>query len=110
MRWGDALLAADVSRFGAVEAVGVDETLFWRQGRWKKQQWCTSVVASQIVAWHLSAATNGPTEALNNLIKRIKRAAFGFRNTSPTTGSEPCSTSENPTGSSSPPSLPRDFR
>ena len=24
--------------------------------------------------------TNGPTEALNNLIKRIKRAAFGFRN------------------------------
>ena len=24
--------------------------------------------------------TNGPTEALNNLIKRIKRAGFGFRN------------------------------
>ena len=24
--------------------------------------------------------TNGPTESLNNLIKRIKRAAFGFRN------------------------------
>ena len=24
--------------------------------------------------------TNGSTEALNNLIKRIKRAAFGFRN------------------------------
>jgi len=24
--------------------------------------------------------TNGPTEGLNNLIKRIKRAAFGFRN------------------------------
>ncbi len=24
--------------------------------------------------------TNGPTEALNNLIKRIKRTAFGFRN------------------------------
>ena len=38
-RWGDALLEADVSRFGAVEAVGVDETLFWR-----KKQWCTSVV------------------------------------------------------------------
>ena len=27
-----------------------------------------------------SRVTNGPTEALNNLIKRIKRAAFGFRN------------------------------
>ena len=43
-RWGDALLEADVSRFGAVEAVGVDETLFWRKGRWRKKQWCTSVV------------------------------------------------------------------
>ena len=43
-RWGDALLEADVSRFGSVEAVGVDETLFWRKGRWKTKQWCTSVV------------------------------------------------------------------
>jgi transposase len=24
--------------------------------------------------------SNGPTEALNNLIKRIKRVGFGFRN------------------------------
>jgi transposase len=24
--------------------------------------------------------SNGPTEALNNLIKRIKRIGFGFRN------------------------------
>jgi transposase len=31
-----------------------------------------------IVAWHRSRATNGPTEAANNLIKRVKRAAFGF--------------------------------
>jgi len=30
--------------------------------------------------YHLSKVTNGPTEALNNLIKRIKRIAFGFRN------------------------------
>lgn len=43
VRWGDALLEADVSRFGAVEAVGVDETLLWRKGRWKKKQWYTSV-------------------------------------------------------------------
>ena len=34
--------------------------------------------ATQIVNWHLSAVTNGPTEGLNNLIKRTKRAAFGF--------------------------------
>ena len=36
--------------------------------------------STQITNWHLSRVTNGPTEALNNLIKRIKRAAFGFRN------------------------------
>ncbi len=34
----------------------------------------------QIAAWHHSWVSNGPTEAVNNLIKRVKRAAFGFRN------------------------------
>jgi transposase len=33
----------------------------------------------QIVAWHQARVTNGPTEAVNNLIKRIKRVGFGFR-------------------------------
>jgi transposase len=33
---------------------------------------------NQIAAWHRSHVTNGPTEAANNLIKRIKRIAFGF--------------------------------
>jgi transposase len=32
-----------------------------------------------IVAWHEAKVTNGPTEAINNLIKRIKRIGFGFR-------------------------------
>jgi transposase len=32
----------------------------------------------QIAAWHRAHVTNGPTEAANNLIKRIKRIAFGF--------------------------------
>ncbi len=32
-----------------------------------------------IVAWHDAKVTNGPTEAINNLIKRVKRVAFGFR-------------------------------
>ena len=30
--------------------------------------------------YHLARVSNGPTEALNNLIKRIKRIGFGFRN------------------------------
>lgn len=34
---------------------------------------------NQIVAWHEARTSNGPTEAINNLIKRIKRVGFGFR-------------------------------
>ena len=30
--------------------------------------------------YHLANVSNGPTEALNNLVKRIKRIGFGFRN------------------------------
>ena len=43
-RWGAALLEADTARVGEVEAVGLDETLFWRRGRYRTKQWCTSVV------------------------------------------------------------------
>lgn len=38
---------------------------------------------NEILAWHRAHFTNGPTEAMNNLIKRVKRTAFGltsFRN------------------------------
>jgi transposase len=34
----------------------------------------------KICNFHLARVSNGPTEALNNLVKRIKRVAFGFRN------------------------------
>lgn len=34
----------------------------------------------KICNYHLAHVTNGPTEALNNLVKRIKRIGFGFRN------------------------------
>ena len=34
---------------------------------------------SQIVACHRSHVSNGPTEAVNNLVKRVKRVAFGFK-------------------------------
>ena len=32
----------------------------------------------QIAGWHRAHLTNAATEAANNLIKRVKRAAFGF--------------------------------
>jgi transposase len=34
---------------------------------------------SQICNWHRARASNGPIKAINNLIKRVKRVAFGFR-------------------------------
>ena len=34
----------------------------------------------KICNFHLARVSNGPTEAINNLIKRIKRIGFGFRN------------------------------
>jgi transposase len=34
----------------------------------------------KICNFHLAKMSNGPTEAINNLIKRIKRVGFGFRN------------------------------
>jgi len=53
-------------------------------GTFDDRLWVLSLIAiswaTQITNWHHSAVTNGPTEGLNNLIKRIKRAAFGFRN------------------------------
>ena len=37
-------LVDDPARIGEVDALGLDETLFCRQGRWRTQQWCTSIV------------------------------------------------------------------
>ena len=31
-----------------------------------------------IINWHRARASNGPIEAINNLVKRVKRVAFGF--------------------------------
>lgn len=42
--YGEALLAADSGRVGEVDALGLDETLFVRTGRFRTQAWCTSVV------------------------------------------------------------------
>ena len=49
IRWGQALLDADEGRIGAVEAVGVDETMFLRTAprRRPEKRWCTSIVDVQ---------------------------------------------------------------
>jgi transposase len=37
-------LVEDPARIGEVRALGLDETLFCRAGRWRTQAWCTSIV------------------------------------------------------------------
>lgn len=62
--WIDHLIGDMADETWPVEVRSLERTLrHWRD---------------QIVAWHRSRATNGPTEAANNLVKRVKRAAFGF--------------------------------
>jgi transposase len=39
MVYGAALIDADTDRIGEVSALGLDETLFCRQGHWRTQQW-----------------------------------------------------------------------
>ena len=62
--WIDRLIIDMADKDNPVEVRSLGRTL----KRWKEH----------IVAWHRSKVSNGPTEAANNLIKRVKRAAFGF--------------------------------
>ena len=52
----------------------------------------------QILNWHITGASNGPTEALNLLIKKIKRESVTASATSTTTDSASCSTPAAATG------------
>ena len=42
--YGEALLDADTDRIGTVRALSLDETLFKREGRWRRQRWSTQLV------------------------------------------------------------------
>jgi transposase len=64
LQWVDQLGADLQDKDYPSEARSLGRTLI----RWKHQ----------IAAWHEAHVSNGPTEAVNNLIKRVKRAAFGF--------------------------------
>ena len=64
LEWVERLGADLQDKDYPTEARSLGRTLI----RWKHQ----------IAAWHQAHVSNGPTEAVNNLIKRVKRAAFGF--------------------------------
>lgn len=63
--WIDAL-TEDLADHQAPELRGMARTL----RRWR----------GHILAWHTTGASNGITEGLNALIKKVKRLAAGFRN------------------------------
>lgn len=63
-RWLDQL-TADLADSPVPELRGMARTL----RRWR----------DHILAWHHTGASNGPAEALNLLIKKVKRAGHGFR-------------------------------
>ena len=65
VEWVDAIERDFADREMPIEVRKLGRTI----GRWKQQ----------IVAWHRARFTNAPTEAINNLVKRVKRVAFGFR-------------------------------
>ena len=43
-RWGEALLEADTERIAQTEALGLDEHLMWRRGRFRTKAWATGIV------------------------------------------------------------------
>ena len=43
-RWGEVLLQADTGRIGDTQALGLDDHLMWRRGRFRRKAWATSIV------------------------------------------------------------------
>ena len=60
------IVARSISPVNSPELQKLGRTL----GRWFEK----------IMAYHQTHLTNGPTEGLNNLLKRVKRVALGFTN------------------------------
>jgi transposase len=63
-----------------VEAIGRDFADFTMPPEVRRLGRTIAKWSDQICAWHRSHVSNGPTEAVNNLAKRIKRVAFGLVN------------------------------
>lgn len=66
---GTALIDHDEDRIGTVTALGLDETLFNRRGRWRTQQWCTSIVnlasdGAQLLDVVAGRSATGPSDWL----------------------------------------------
>ena len=66
-RWGSALLESDTERISQVEALGLDETLMGRRGRFRAKSWSTSIVdvgRGQLLDIVPGRTADGPTRWL----------------------------------------------
>ena len=50
-RWGAALLDADTERISDVVALGLDEVLLWRRGRFRTKAWGTTIVDAAVASY-----------------------------------------------------------
>jgi transposase len=76
--YGTALVE-DPDRIGDVDALGLDETLFCRQGRWRTQVWCASIVDvsaghSQLLDVVPGRSASGPSDWLEARTKQWRQA------------------------------------
>ena len=124
-RWGEALLDADTERIRGTEALGLDEHLMWRRGRFRTKAWATSIVdvgrgqlLDIVAGWAAlcgAGDTRSPTGTPPESPTPPPRPSTTWPNasnappsgspTSTTTGSGHCCMPANPTGHSSTPSL-----
>ena len=66
-RWGSALLTADTQRISDVAALGLDEHLMWRRGRFRTKAWATGIVdvgRGQLLDIVPGRTAHGPTQWL----------------------------------------------
>ena len=78
-RWGSALLEADTERICDVAALGLDEHLMWRRGRFRTKAWATGIVdvgRGQLLDIVPGRAAHGPTQWL---LARPRRWLAGIR-------------------------------
>lgn len=69
-------LVEDPARIGPLSALGLDETLFCRRGRWHTQEWCTSIVdvspgQVQLLDVVQGRDAGGPTRGLKHPTRRV---------------------------------------
>ena len=79
-RWGGALIDADTARISDVFALGLDETLMWRRGRFRTKAWATGIVdvaSGQLLDMVRGRTAKAPTQMARR-DPRVERITKGW--------------------------------